>query len=98
MTKKFEFENPPKWSFPQNPIFHDQKFFLQKKNFGREKIGFWGKDHFGGFSNFQIQIFLSFLVSHQKNFFFLKANILLFYKKKQFKLIASIQQKTYYKR
>ena len=35
-----------------------------------------------GVLTFQIQIFLSFLVSHQKTILFFKANILLFYQKK----------------
>ena len=69
----------PKIAFSQNPIFHDQNFVLQKKQICSWKIGFWEKAILG-LSNFQIQIFLSFLVSNQ-NIFFLFANILLSYQK-----------------
>ena len=50
-----------------------------------------------GFSTFQIQIFLSFLVSHQKKFCFSK-QIYFCLTKKILRLIASIEKKIYYKR
>ena len=50
-----------------------------------------------GFSTFQIQIFLSFLVSHQKHFCFSK-QIYFCLTKKILELIPSIEKKIYYKR
>jgi hypothetical protein len=51
-------------------ISKSPKMAFSQQNFLVVKNRVLGKFHFGGFSNFQIQIILSFLVSHQKNIFF----------------------------
>ena len=69
LRKKYFFDGKPKMT----------KTKLNLKNWKSPQMA---KYQDLGFSTFQIHIFLSFLVSHQKKFWFLKANILLSYQKK----------------